>query len=86
MSACRRSQRIGGPGRGGAGCDRPADRGLARHSDTLPGSPAQLSHHLLAPCVRYPAQTVGESPRCWRPAKDTLLQKGIFKICLKTEL
>lgn len=73
---CRRSKCTGGSCGGGAGSDRPADRGLAGYSHSLPGSPPQLGHHLLSPHLSHPPQTVGKDHRCWRAAEHTLLKKG----------
>ncbi len=51
--------------------------GVARHPDALPGAITLFSHHLLAPRLLHPAQTLGESASCGGTAEYTLLQEGM---------
>ncbi len=75
---CHRwAERSYGFGGGGAGRGGSADWGVARHPDALPGAITLFSHHLLAPRLLHPAQTVGESASCGSPAEYTLLQEGM---------
>lgn len=75
---CHRwAERSYGFGGGGAGRGGSADWGVARHPDALPGAITLFSHHLLAPRLRHPAQTVGESASCGSTAEYTLLQEGM---------
>ncbi|KFQ09141.1 Lethal(2) giant larvae protein 2, partial [Haliaeetus albicilla] len=50
---------------------------LASSPSSIPGFSPLLSHHLLAPCLQHPTETVGEDYQCWEQAEHSLLKYGL---------
>lgn len=60
----------GGLTGGGAGCNRPPDPRVALFANSLPGSSALLSHHLLLPHHQRPSQALGEADQRWQSTAE----------------